>query len=296
MKIKPQSNIAIIPAKGLGDGLVQMVLAYPLAKDGHRVTFMHHFLFQMRSFFPAVDIWPSTDNIEKLKQFDRVIILDYDTASKVAPQLPNCLIPPKQMINKKISMLDNIVNIGRTYFELETITKENGIKIPGNLIHQKYQRRIIIHPTSTDESKNWPAKKFINLARELKQNHFDPIFIVSPKEQCEWKKMIGDEFEMPLCETIDALARYIYESKAMIGNDSGIGHLASNLGLPTFSIFSSEKRAWLWRPGWCNNTIITPEFKLPGKYFKNSWKWSLTVQQVLMKFMAVITQQMISRK
>ena len=92
--------------------------------------------------------------------------------------------------------------------------------------------------------------------------------------------MINYRFEMPLFETIDALARFVVESHFMIGNDSGIGHLASNLGLPTITIFSSKKRAMLWHPDWGKNQSITPCIKIPGKLFKNSWKWLISIYQV----------------
>ncbi len=277
---KSNANIAMIPAKGLGDGLIQMTLAYHLAINGHRVDFFHNFLFQMKAWFPSVNILQASDDIEQLKKYDHVIFLDHHKASIMADQLANSFVLPKKMINSNIPMLENIIQINQHCFGLINMTKNNGITIPEGLIHRKFKKRIIIHPASTDIAKDWPAKKFMKLASRLKEKDLDPVFIVSPQEREIWLKIINDKFELPNFPTIDALARFVYESHAMIGNDSGIGHLASNLGLPTLSIFSSKKRARLWRPDFNQNIYIVPKFKIPGKCFKNSWKYFISVNHV----------------
>lgn len=278
--LQPNSHIAVIPAKGLGDGLIQMVLSYNLAKNGYRVDFFHHFLTEMQDWFPTVNIVKANDNIEVLRQYDHVIFLDHYKACMVADTLSNSFVLPKEMIDQNISMLGNIIQISQHCFGLTEMTKKNGIKIPGGLVHRKFKNRIIIHPTSTDIDKNWSANKFMKLAEQLKNNGLNPIFIVAPNEHEPWSKIMNNKFELPNFATIDALARFIYESYAMIGNDSGIGHLASNLGLPTLSVFSSEKRAKFWRPDFHENIYVVPKFKIPGRWLKNSWKYFISVDRV----------------
>ena len=282
--LQSHAHIAIMPAKGLGDGLIQMILAYHLAKNGHHVDFFHDFLFQMKDWFPSVNILQTNDDIEQLKKYDHVIFLDHHKARKIAGQISNSFVLPKKMINQNRSMLENIIRISEKCFDLKKMEKNNGIKIPNDLIHRKFKNRIIIHPTSTDIAKNWPARKFIKLAKKLKANGLEPIFIVSPSERKVWSKIIKGKFELPNFPTIDDLAKFVYESYAMIGNDSGIGHLASNLGLPTLSIFLSEKRATLWRPDFDKNIYVVPKFKIPGKWFRNSWKYFISVNRVYCTF------------
>lgn len=279
-QINENTRIAVIPAQGLGDGLIQMTLAYHFAKMKHRVDFFHHFLAEIQDWFPTVNVFRTNDDVGALRQYDHVIFLDHHKACMVADTLSNSFVLPKEMINQNISMLDNIIQISQHCFGLIEMTKNNGIKIPGGLVHRKFKNRIIIHPTSTDIAKNWPAGKFIKLARTLKANGLNPIFIVSPNEREMWSKISNNKFELPNFATIDMLARFIYESYAMIGNDSGIGHLASNLGLPTLSIFSSKKRAKLWRPDFNENIYVVPKFKIPGRWFKNSWKYFISVDRV----------------
>ena len=278
--LQTNAHIAIIPAKGLGDGLIQMTLAYHLAKNGHPVDFFHNFLYQIKDWFPTVKILQASDNIAQLKPYDHVIFLDHHKAREIADQISNSFVLPKEMIDQNISMLENIIHISEKCFNLKNMEKNNGIITPADLTHRKFKNRIIIHPTSTDEAKNWPAEKFMKLAERFKKDGMEPVIIVSPTEREIWSDIVKDKFELPNFPTIDALARFVYESHAMIGNDSGIGHLASNLDLPTLSIFSSEKRAKLWRPDFYKNIYIVPKFKIPGKWFKNSWKYFISVDRV----------------
>lgn len=275
-----QHHIAILPAQGLGDGLIQMTLAYHLARAGKQVTFYHRFLTQMDKWFPLVTVKPNQYTTGELAQYDAVIVLDYQKAADMHSTLENVIISPKKAINKKISMLENIVNLAHTLLNDTGITKENGITPPSNIIRKKEKNRIILHPESSDPSKNWSAKKFIILAGKLKASGWHPVFILSPDEQKKWRPLLQDKFETPYFETIDQLATFVAESAFMIGNDSGIGHLASNLSLPTISIFSSKKRAVLWRPDFYQNRIVTPTYPLP-KPLKNRWGALVSVRKIL---------------
>lgn len=69
----------------------------------------------------------------------------------------------------------------------------------------------------------------------------------------------------------------------MIGNDSGIGHLASCLGLPTITITKSTSKHYRWRPGWGKNRLINAPFqaKWHQKYF---WQFFISVNRVYKAF------------
>jgi ADP-heptose:LPS heptosyltransferase len=73
----------------------------------------------------------------------------------------------------------------------------------------------------------------------------------------------------------------------MIGNDSGIGHLASNLKIPTLTIFASRRKKTLWRCDFFQNDIIYPlplinikGFRIRDKY----WYKTIFVFNILKKF------------
>ncbi|MFM0627038.1 glycosyltransferase family 9 protein [Paraburkholderia xenovorans] len=82
----------------------------------------------------------------------------------------------------------------------------------------------------------------------------------------------------------DVAAR-VAESGWFIGNDSGLGHLASALGVPTLSLFMRRGLARTWRPAWGRGLLVLPRNLFVSAYLKERyWKFALTVQRVLRSF------------
>jgi heptosyltransferase III len=163
----------------------------------------------------------------------------------------------------------------------------NGMVPLQGLMHRKYQRRVLIHPTSADEKKNWPKIKFLQLAQLLQKMHFHPLFIFSQIEKNAWPEV--ESLDIP---TLEELASTIYESDYFIGNDSGPGHIASYLSIPHVIIGRDEQSMRLWRPGWHKGKIIYPPRWLPNlKGFRlreNKWKDFVLTSSVLRKFNSII--------
>ena len=180
----------------------------------------------------------------------------------------------------KASMAENIKNVCQNVLGFSNATKENGIKPLAGLEFQKDIKRVVMHPESGNPIKNWPEKKFIQLAAKLKEKGFTPAFITSPKEREKWQTLIANRFELPLFPSLSDAAAYIYQSGLMVGNDSGIGHLASNLNIATYSIHRKKDRYYRWRPGWGPGQLILPAwtFKWKGKLH---WRPFLSVARVL---------------
>jgi heptosyltransferase III len=92
---------------------------------------------------------------------------------------------------------------------------------------------IVIHPFSGGPRKNWPLKRYRELASHLRL----PI---------EWTA--GPEEELPEAIRFTSLAElgsWIRGARLYIGNDSGITHLAAAVGVPTLALFgSSSPRNW----------------------------------------------------
>ncbi len=153
------------------------------------------------------------------------------------------------------------------------------ISIPDNWVRKKYFKRIIVHPTSSNEKKNWLPDRYLQLARLLKGDGFTPVFSVSPSEKPKWVALIESEFEMPVFTDIFDLAKYYYQSAILVGNDSGNGHLASAFGLPTVTVIGRKYKNFTWRPSWGENIIIKPMLsrKLIGD---SNWKYTIAPQRV----------------
>lgn len=292
MEMQKYKNIALIFAEGLGDGLIYMVLANNLFHNNYRITVFSNVLYQMRNWFPSIVVkqLPEDEGAEaEFKKYDLVVITDLLRAHKYEQYLTNIFVLHKGLFDSKCSMVENLVNVCKKQFKLKGVVNDNGIVIPGSqLLYRKYNKRVILHPTSKDPKKDWPANKYIKLARYLQKENFQPIFTVSPDERQQWLEKIGSEFEVPLFHTINDLANYVYESGYMIGNDSGVGHLAANLRVPTLSLFSTKSRAKLWRPGWGGGSVITPSLYLSGRKFKHLWKQALTVNRVFKAFKKLV--------
>ena len=91
---------------------------------------------------------------------------------------------------------------------------------------------------------------------------------------------MNEEFELPQFDTILALTHFYYESGLHIGTDSGNGHLASALGLPTITIVNRYQSPFTWRPNWGENIIVMPLLSknLVGKHY---WKFTISENRVL---------------
>lgn len=314
-------DIGIVSANGLGDALLFATLANQLQQAGHRVTLYSNLLAQLANWFPTFTVRPfpekTTAAIETtLAQHDKAIIDGYSIVTKTFPAetyaglaqryificmssfddrlktaaaatadleaLRGIIVPS---YNKKMAMTDNIAAICRERLQLPEANKSNGICLPEgrNIIAHSHAKRIIIHPTSTKDSKNWPLEKFILLARKLKSQGWEPVFTMSPDEHQLLAKHIEPEFQAPIFSSLDKLAEMIYQSAYFIGNDSGIGHLSSCLGLPTLNLFSQTKTARKWRPSWSYGIVVTgPQYP---KFLRRYWKSLLSVNKVYKAFL-----------
>jgi ADP-heptose:LPS heptosyltransferase len=118
--------------------------------------------------------------------------------------------------------------------------------------------------------------------------NFHPIFAVSSKEHQLWTEKKGNIYETPKIHSLSELAEMVYESGYVIGNDSLLGHLASNLHIPSLIIANDRKRMRLWRPGWLKGEVITPS-NTPFCYLllklnRSNWKHTISVKEALSIF------------
>lgn len=290
-------SIAIISALGLGDGLLSMIIAHNLKQQGYSVTLFHDYLTQLREWFPQHTIvsYPAAItgngiNVQKLEElfqpFDLIISTDGAPSFAYRKMLGDKYkIFYEQDFDRQKTIAANFVAICRDFFQLENTSRTNGLVVPPTVEPRQFGQRVIIHPTSTCDTKNWLPEKFIRLAQKLQRQGFEPVFIVSPVERQEWLWVESHGFAVPYFANLDRLARFVAESGYMIGNDSGIGHLASNLGIPTLSLFARRSMANLWRPNWSIGRVVTPIFQLPGARLRvRYWKKFLTVRRVEVAF------------
>jgi len=292
---------AVISCLGLGDGLLALVLSNNLVLNHHSVVTFHPFLNQLQGWFPHLPIAPFPDEETLLNDYEQFFFI-YDkkmdsVIQKCYQKYPdstyvlNPIATPKcdyrywevGRFDGRQPFADNLMKFCREVLGLKEVTKENGIQIPSNLTPQKFSRRVVIHPTSSRPSKNWPKEKFLQLSNSLKKGGYEPAWILTEQERSNWPDAFAPQFS-----NLDAIARFIAESGWMIGNDSGIGHLASCLKLPTVTICRHQMVSDFWKPSWSRGSVILPPGWVPNlkgfRFRDRHWQKFISVEKVLNAF------------
>jgi len=181
----------------------------------------------------------------------------------------------------------NIAKASAHLLKKEFISKDNGsLSLPD--LYIAYIKTYCDPSDKQPDSKNWSVGKYLKIARHLERRGLHPVFALDPRERDHYPLLIRSGFDVPLFATLDDLARYIYQSGFMIGNDSLIGHLASNLSIPTLIISDNRERMLLWQPGWLEGKTLTPSPWIPNLKFlklrERHWQNFVTTSHVLRSF------------
>jgi ADP-heptose:LPS heptosyltransferase len=121
-----------------------------------------------------------------------------------------------------------------------------GLPITGSKPHA-----IVLHPGAGSENKCWPAERFLDLAMRLANAGRTVRVLLGEVELERWPASQIASFEAA-CDVrrpktyVDLLGE-LAEAAGYIGNDSGPGHLAGILGVPTISLFG-EADPTRWKP------------------------------------------------
>jgi len=282
-----KEKIAIIGGFGLGDTLIQMVMVRNIMNAGYEVTLFSNILNQLAAWFHNRTIRPDVSaeffNAE-LAPFSK-ILASGGPPTTISSQLKPKWINYKLDFNNRVSMVQNVTHFTKDFFHISSPTVETGIQAPASLRWRQHVKRVVIHPTSAEDSKNWPVEKFTKLAQQLARQQFDVVFIMSEAELDAWTPRIDSRFATIGFPTLDGCAAFIYESGFFVGNDSGGGHLAACLHIPTLSIHGRTGKSRLWRPDWGTVEVISPAFNLVGRSLRQAcWKHFLTVGRVRRAF------------
>ena len=94
---------------------------------------------------------------------------------------------------------------------------------------------VLLHTGGSQPVKVWPLECYHSLARRLRERHYSAR-VVCDNDQREWWLNAGER-EVATPGTITELLSLMSDAGAFIGNDSGPGHLAALLGIPTLTLF-----------------------------------------------------------
>ncbi|MBA2654529.1 MAG: hypothetical protein H0U71_05635 [Gammaproteobacteria bacterium] len=287
--IDKNASIAFICSFCLGDTLMSLVTANNFVRNGYTIEVFGDYAYALRDWFPQFKISPliSVDQQQILQEYKYVLHMYESPLSKsVSEWHPGSLTLSDSIYYlADMTMTDIQVTLCREEFNLKDLQRVNNIQALPDLIHRANPSRLIFHPTSSLLRKNWPARKFLNLAKQCQKEGFENYFIVSPKERSDWLWLEQEGIYLPTFESLSEVAKFIFESGYFIGNDSGIGHLASNLGIPTVSIILRKGVAKQWRPTWApGKVVLSPNWLNPRPIKEKLWKMFTRVDTVKKAF------------
>lgn len=301
------SKFAIVTASGVGDGLVMLIAAHHLRQLGHDVVVFNPHLASFGKWLEKGEYTPLLPSFQKtLRSFDALLLQHDNTpVAREITQLRKSCLPiyifyPTYRSSKHDpmvsgfdfafdtdqTMVDNIIRGTQALFGSK-VSRHNGLIPPPHLLYRKFPRKVMIHPVSGQEEKNWPKPKFLRLASLLKNEGFEPVFALSRKEKIGWQDIASPGFS-----TLESLASTMYECGFFIGNDSGPGHLASYLSIPHLIIASQKQNMRLWRPGWYRGELVLPPDWIPNfkplKIREQYWKKLITIKSVFQQFKSLL--------
>ncbi len=114
-----------------------------------------------------------------------------------------------------------------------------------------YNPPVAIHPGCSEENRRWPAASFAAVINELMRRGYPVLLLAGPSDVDvlkEVRKHIAPAPKPGLLSVLQnapllELAKSLQHSKSFLGNDSGISHLASMLGIPTLVLFGPSNPA-----------------------------------------------------
>lgn len=300
MLLSKQKTVAFIMSPRLGDSLLSMIVVNNLVRNGFNVTVFGNYIHELKNWFPWVDVYVRPDAAtakQTLLKFDVLLhAFAVDVIGDTKAWHPDVRILEQSPYNwLRIPMVDIQVKFCEHELLLKNVVRDNNIKIPAELMYRKYSQRIIIHPSSHELFKNWLPQRYLHLAKQLKALGYQPEFIVSSQERESFKELLTEDM-LPKFDSLDAVARYICESGWFIGNDSGIGHLASNLGIKTLTLGMRPRVMQRWRPAWAKGLVLLPPKWLITRPLKERfWKYFISVKQVLQAFDQLVKNHELSK-
>jgi ADP-heptose:LPS heptosyltransferase len=299
-------TFAIIPSTGLGDLIITLGLAYNLSKD-FKVVVYHPLIKYLAAFFPylvpkerPIDVC-DFDN-EKIDQ----VLLIWERSS-FFESAENVL---RKRLGNNLYVLNPVVTNKKDYrfseeyfFNCEFSFSENlnmfsqqklGIHAPkkttgANLSEPKDPKLILMHVTASIPRKCWPHSGFFFLKKTLEKQGFKVLFATLPHE-----KETVDKGLYSGIQSLEELAMLLSKASLLIGNESGVGHLASALHTPSIILCRNPRRGNFWGADFeGRKKLICPPRWIPnmkpGRFRDRYWKYLISKNRVLKEIKKVLS-------
>ena len=301
-KPPPGLQVAIVPFPALGDLTIYLRLSQTFVANGAQVTYFSDQLAPAASTFPWLEILPlqNTDLPELLSTFDLVV---WDAgltpqkgvesaAAHLAQQIAthsHLAVVTAKKLPSSLRTCESRIQLGSATFGLACTTfcldSKAGLTMvdwvdryatktfnltpprspPEIARTRRPARKAIIFPTTPNPRKNYWPLGFRAIAKQLLTSGWEVTFVSSPNEQPQLETQYAG-YAVKTFPDLNALIAYMDDAGIIVSNDSGGGHLASMLGLPTVTI-TRKPQGFTWRPGFNRaNAVLSPPltFKIFG--------------------------------
>jgi heptosyltransferase III len=137
----------------------------------------------------------------------------------------------------------------------------------------EFERIVAIHPGSGSARKNWPAEHFAAVAAWFQDHQFEVILIQGEADEASVERVKAAvptrEFRVLKDLRVIEAAQALSACRLLIGNDSGISHLAASVGTPIVAVFVVTDPA-VWRPRGSRVAILTSNEATPQLVVKEA--------------------------
>jgi heptosyltransferase-2 len=106
----------------------------------------------------------------------------------------------------------------------------------------KRKNRIIVHTGAAQRLRVWPLERYHALIGELREAGYSVQVLCDPDQEKWWQSSGESDAICP--GDVTRLCALLEGAGVFIGNDSGPGHLAALLGVPTFTLFGPQLPQW----------------------------------------------------
>lgn len=310
-------KVAVFCGDGLGDSLIMMIASHAYQKLGYPVTTFTNSLSSFGTWFEGFEFVekPLLPFCEKMLQPFDWVLLHHENSPRARaifslrekPSFPRVisfynnyrfskhapLTPGLDFaFDESKPMVENLSFSLQKLLHLPEPPLDIGLKVPKGLIHRKEKQRVVIHPTSSLSRKNWLPSKFIGLGKRLFKEGFSPYLCVTEQEREPFLPALEFGIQVPKLTHLSELAELLFESGYFIGNDSGPGHLASYLQIPSLILTPFKTSIRHWQPGWKKASILFPPSWIPNfkklRWKEKYWAHFLSVGRVFQAFEKIL--------
>lgn len=131
------------------------------------------------------------------------------------------------------------------------------------------RRFALLNPGGNNPAKRWPADRFAELGRRLREDHALAVLVNGSPNEAELTAEIasgcGGADLVALGNTLGALKAIVRRSSLMVTNDTGPRHIAIAFGVPTVSLFGPTDHRWTVVPAGAGpgEAVLTADPTLP---------------------------------